>query len=259
MLVFASALLQLSAANRCGYKKSTINKGCAFARVVTDEEARTAKSLTANQRCDHSLGSSVGPTVRDMRHALTRALRPHSNAEGRSPDYEQHHWSSLPRDLGLQQPQTICEIGLNTGHSALFWLCSFPHAQYHSFDIMRFNVSLRAADFLRRAFPGRFELTAGDTKVTLKAHVSSSYVQCDVMSIDGDHTLAGASSDLSQMRALARRGKRSIVIMDDLRCGAWWCGPPTAAWHSANASGIVRQAGCEIMGCCTGWCWGEYG
>ena len=49
-----------------------------------------------------------------------------------------------------------------------------------------------------------------------------------------------------------------VVIMDDLRCGAWWCGGPTAAWHLANASGMVREAGCSVLGCCTGWCFGEY-
>ena len=121
---------------------------------------------------------------------------------------------------------------------------------------MRFNVSLRAIDFLHRAFPGRVTLTAGDTKQTLKAIGHEQSTKCDVISIDGDHSFQGASSDLHNMRALAKP-TGSVVIMDDLRCGSWWCGPPTAAWYLANKSGLVRQAGCEVLGCCTGWCWGD--
>ena len=260
MLQLVGTFMSLSAANRCGYKKTTLSKGCPFAKVGTSEHtAAVFSSAAANARhCSHSLGPNIASTLGGVRHALARALRAHSAAEGRAPEYELERWAAHPSEGGVQQPQQICEIGLNTGHSALLWLCAFPQARYHSLDLMRFNATVRAAAFLRRAFPGRVDFTAGDTKVTLAALANARSLQCDVMSIDGDHSFKGASSDLGNMRALARPGGRSVVIMDDLRCGAWWCGGPTAAWHLANASGMVREAGCEVLGCCTGWCFGEY-
>ena len=249
----------LSAANRCGYRKSTLSKGCTFAKVPSANEQAALTSNAGARLCQHSLGPDVAPTLGAVRHALSRVLRPHVASEGRSPEYEQQRWAAHPSELTVRQPRQICEIGLNTGHSAVLWLCAFPHARYHSLDLMRFNASVRAASFLRQAFPNRVDLTEGDTKVTLLALAREKTLQCDVMSIDGDHSFAGASADLANMRALARPGQPSVVIMDDVRCGAWWCGPPTAAWHLAtNKSRMVREAGCEVISCCTGWCWGEY-
>ena len=37
-----------------------------------------------------------------------------------------------------------------------------------------------------------------------------------------------------------------------------WCLEPTAAWAEAVRSNLVRETGCQTIGCCTGWCWGEY-
>ena len=80
--------------------------------------------------------------------------------------------------------------------------------------------------------------------------------RCDVASIDGDHSYDGALQDLQDMRKLARAG--GVVVMDDLWCAAGWCGAPTKAWTTAIRSGLVEQDGCEVLGCCSGWCWGRW-
>ena len=98
--------------------------------------------------------------------------------------------------------------------------------------------------------------------VTLKAvaEAGGPGSKCDVMSIDGDHRYQGARNDISNMRPLARTlDRNSLVLMDDLQCAADWCGPPTDAWFDAkNVSGVVRELGCDVVGCCAGWCWGHY-
>ena len=73
--------------------------------------------------------------------------------EGGSPLSELESWLRSP--TAAESPQRICEIGLNGGESAAAWLCAFPQASYRGFDLARFNVTLTAAAFLQRAFPGR--------------------------------------------------------------------------------------------------------
>ena len=112
----------------------------------------------------------------------------------------------------------------------------------------------------RRAFPARFSVTLGDTATTLPQLAAAQSLRCDVLSVEGDHRYAGASRDLKSMREFARtRDESTLLLMDDLQCAAGWCKEPTAAWaHARNVSGSVREVGCEVIGCCSGWFWGHY-
>lgn len=177
--------------------------------------------------------------------------------EGMASSAELESWLQVAETFA-GEAHTICEIGLNGGDSAAAWLCAFPRASYVSFDLARFNVTTDAADFLSVAFPGRFTLIRGSTLATLPRYARAHPRSCDIMIVDGGHSLEVGYGDLSYMRMLASDPTRHIIIMDDVRCAASWCKAPTDAWSYLVQEGVVREEGCLVDSCCSGWCWGRY-
>ena len=92
--------------------------------------------------------------------------------------------------------------------------------------------------------------TFGDTLVTLPRAVKQlekhRRLECDVLSIDGGHTLKILTSDLRHMRQLA--SPRHVAIVDDLHCAANWCREPTEAWRRFKESGALTSTGLGIPG-----------
>lgn len=121
--------------------------------------------------------------------------------------------------------RTYCEIGMNGGHSASAMLHANPDLVVHSFDIMYWNYSWPVANLLEMAFGRRFVLHPGNSRLTVpqwasdvgasssSASMAASTAPCDLVLVDGDHSLAGATADLTNMRALA--ATRAPVIVDD--------------------------------------------
>ena len=106
-------------------------------RVSLEEEAE--KALLRKRQCNNTaLGRmSVGEVFAALEQAVTLPV-----SEGHAPDYEYVKWVTYPALARVADPQHICEIGLNSGRSAAMWLCSFPRATYHSFDIGMYNKSV---------------------------------------------------------------------------------------------------------------------
>jgi hypothetical protein len=236
----------------CGLK---IDKPCNWTFVNQTSAAASRSALSFEKRsCNGNLigATSIGEMRRRLRQHMLRST---GGAEGFAPSYEIQSWLEA---ASAQRPRQICEIGFNTGSSALAWLCTFPGAAYTAFDLMRYNQSREAKEFLLHAFGrDRMKVVAGDTLETLPSYARSHPRSCDVMSVDGGHSLRIAYSDLSNMRLLARSAS-NLVVMDDLRCGWGWCVEPTAAWQYLRQAGVLRESGCSVMGCCSGWCFGEY-
>lgn len=114
--------------------------------------------------------------------------------------------------------QTYCEVGMNGGHSASAMLQANPHVVVHSFDMMFWNYSWPVARFLKTAFGPRFVLHPGNSRQTVPqwAEELSATVDkapCDVVLVDGDHSLQGAAADLRNFRALAKPG--APIVVDD--------------------------------------------
>ena len=217
----------------------------------------TAKKAFERRKCP---GNAIDPNL-DLYGMLLR-LQYHreesgiaADGEGGAPLGVLESWVSTPN--APKKPRRICEVGLNRGESAMAWLCTFPTAHYLGFDLLQYNASVHALKFLKLAFPGRVKIIGGASAETVKAHALAKPGTCDVVSVDGGHQFVNAWSDLSYMRLLARDGPHTVV-MDDVRCTTWWCKPPTVTWHHFRESGVVRERGCVIAGCCTGWCWGEF-
>jgi predicted O-methyltransferase YrrM len=137
--------------------------------------------------------------------------------------------------------RTYCEVGMNGGHSASAMLHANPELVVHSFDIMFWNYSWPVANILSTAFGHRFVMHPGDSRVTVpqwaaeqRAAASSAGggVSCDVILVDGDHSLSGASADLHNFRPLASPG--APVIIDDTATA------PGAALKALAKAGELR-------------------
>ena len=118
--------------------------------------------------------------------------------------------------------KTYCEVGMNGGHSASAMLQANPSLTVHSFDMMFWNYSWPVAQWLSLAFGNRFVLHPGNSRHTVPAWAEqlsrsaatpSEKAPCDVILVDGDHSMQGASADLRNFRTLAR--SLAPVVVDD--------------------------------------------
>ena len=121
-------------------------------------------------------------------------------------------WSASP-------VSALGEVGMNGGHSAAAMLLANPHLTVHSFDLMFWNYSRPVVRMLGTAFGDRFISHPGNSRVAVpewaaEVAKASNRPPCDVMLVDGDHSLQGATADLNNFRALA--APHAPVIVDDI-------------------------------------------
>ena len=121
--------------------------------------------------------------------------------------------------------KTVCETGFNAGHSVLIWLLANPDAKVYSFDLGHYPCSRPMAKYLRKRYPDRFTITFGDSTETLPVFVRQNPdVKCDLISVDGGHTVAVASSDFAHFYRIANR--LNLVLYDNhpdkYHIGASW-------------------------------------
>ena len=121
--------------------------------------------------------------------------------------------------------KTICETGFNAGHSTLIWLLANPNTKVYSFDLGRHTCTRPMAEYLQKRFPGRLNIELGDSTKTLP-DFRRRYpdVKCDLMIVDGGHTVKVASADFDNFYAMSNR--LHIVFYDNhpdiYKIGASW-------------------------------------
>eukprot|EP00966_Prymnesium_polylepis_P321317 7377626-Prymnesium_polylepis.1 len=99
-------------------------------------------------------------------------------------------------------PLHICETGFNAGHSATTFLSATRRdSRYYGFDL------------------GDVVLTIGDSNRTAPAFFAAidEEFRCDLLSVDGDHSLGGVSNDWRNFKRHLRAD--APVLLDDL---SWW-------------------------------------
>jgi len=74
-------------------------------------------------------------------------------------------WNAI--DTHVPQCRTVCEIGLNAGHSSVLWMESCPHANAVLFDMPYKDWSQPTFDFLRKEYAGRVTITEGNSLETV--------------------------------------------------------------------------------------------
>eukprot|EP01041_Mallomonas_annulata_P005742 gene5742-11611_t len=112
--------------------------------------------------------------------------------------------------------KTICEIGFNTGYSAMNFLIANPAANVISFDIFYHFYASSAVQGIHSLFPDRELLViAGDSKHTVPMFVKLvDKPLCNLIFIDGGHTPEQFTTDLLQMKALADPTYHRIIVDD---------------------------------------------
>ena len=106
----------------------------------------------------------------------------------------------------LHRGGTYCEIGFNGGHSSAAMLLANPKLVVHSFDLMMWAYSDRAAALLKLQFGTRFHIQKGNSLETVPQFTREHKEACDVLFVDGDHSEKGAKLDMQNMRFAAAPG-----------------------------------------------------
>jgi predicted O-methyltransferase YrrM len=116
----------------------------------------------------------------------------------------------------VRQPdvRVYCEIGFNGGHSSAAMLLANPQLTVHAFDLMMWKYSNVTTSLLRTTFGQRFRLHPGDSAVTVPAWTREHPRKCDMIFVDGDHSLQGAMLDMVNMRNATREG--GMAVADDI-------------------------------------------
>ena len=127
-----------------------------------------------------------------------------------------------------EYPLTYCETGVNGGHGTAAMLLAHQRLTVHSFDWAGYGYSEPVFTMLQLYFGERVAFHRGDSRKTLPAFFNLTRTsttsgnvwegqQCDVMLVDGDHRLSGASRDLAAFRAIA--ACNGTLFVDDLNEG----------------------------------------
>ncbi len=139
--------------------------------------------------------------------------------------------------------RTVCETGFNAGHSTFTWLKANPNTHVYSFDIGRHSYGQRMAKYIHEVFPGRFNITWGNSIKTLpafrKAHPE---ILCDLISIDGGHTYNVCKSDFENFKKMSR--PKSIIVLDnypDNRGRGRWMKSLGDVWEGAKRNGEIIE------------------
>lgn len=145
--------------------------------------------------------------------------------------------------------QTICEIGFNAGNSAAVWLKANPFAKVVMFDLGQHPYTKFAFNYLKENgarfglvnVTARLELNIGDsTKTVPDYHQRHPDFRCDLLSVDGGHTLPVAYADIWNMRLLANP-EFNILLVDDTECQARHCLPVIDATEQHMKLGTITK------------------
>mmetsp|Transcript_127963 Transcript_127963/g.239377 ORF Transcript_127963/g.239377 Transcript_127963/m.239377 type:complete len:275 (+) Transcript_127963:111-935(+) len=137
------------------------------------------------------------------------------------------------------EARTICETGFYGGHSALS-LLSLTSARIYEFDLCRYNFSAPASAFLYNTFPGRFNLTCGNSTEQVPIfRKGAPDVRCDVIIADGGKTREEVRADLVNLGAMSNKNAR--VYLAGTPCPSKRCDGPYAAWDQLVEDGCIKS------------------
>lgn len=123
----------------------------------------------------------------------------------------------------LLHPRAYLEIGVQRGRSAAVLASVAPECDIYGFDLWiegYAGTDNPGPDFVRGELArvqhrGRLELTSGDSRATLPSFLASHPdLYFDIVTIDGDKSIAGIASDFAH--SLPRLKVGGVVIFDDI-------------------------------------------
>ena len=179
------------------------------------------------------------------------------------------------------EPATVCETGFNGAGtfgyislalSTTVYLSALPlRSRYIAFDIgakkqhtadgvpakkVMADPLLAAAQRMKLAagllnssmFPGQLELVYGRSSSTLRPYLDAHpNLMCDLISFDGEHTVAGALADWALLQPHARKG--ALIFVDDAKAAgrSGFDRSKESAWSQMLKSRLVRPVGCKYQ------------
>jgi hypothetical protein len=117
-------------------------------------------------------------------------------------------------NIGQKCEGNFIEIGFNAGHSAAILLSSNKDAKLYCFDIGTHKYTDLCYQYLAKEFPGRIEITYGDSRETLKNFDKDTI---GLIHVDGGHHADIAYLDLMNSYSILQKLglKESYIIYDD--------------------------------------------
>jgi hypothetical protein len=142
-------------------------------------------------------------------------------------DNDPHYENALPdptlaaarRNLwrATRFKDSMLEVGVNAGHSALVALSCNDELIYHGVDIASHAYTERCVDYLASEFPGRVHLHRGDSREVLPDLASRRpELDFDIFHVDGGHTSEVCYADVSNCVRLARGRPGKHLLIDDI-------------------------------------------
>jgi len=143
------------------------------------------------------------------------------------------------RSILLSKPEikTVLEVGFNAGSAIDTILAVRSDITAVSFDIMRWDYTPVAKQYIDATYPGRHLLVPGDSVETIPRYKTN--IRFDLIFIDGGHAPPVPELDLRNCGRLAHPG--TLIVMDDY-CETHGVGV-IEAWDSAVSAGVVIQIG----------------
>jgi len=129
--------------------------------------------------------------------------------------------------------------GFNAGHSSFNFLTARRDVFLHSFDTGHFSYTRAMASYLQQKFPGRLNITFGDSRNTVSRYFIASQLHapltCDIISVDGGHSKDKPLRDILNFAQVASL-PHNVILIDDHNAP-----DVRKAWSFAIKSGIAQQ------------------
>ena len=149
-----------------------------------------------------------------------------------------------------QKQLTACEIGFNVGHSASVFLTALgPSSRYVGFELSEASrmfpkqrrlvtAALAVLNGSAGLFPGRIDLVYGNSLQSAPRFLASHpNFRCDLLSIDGDHTLEYVFGDWRNFKSRLNP-ERHLILFDDIN-----------HHHPIFAARRFRDPALHLIGC----------
>ena len=112
---------------------------------------------------------------------------------------------------------SMLEIGVNAGHSALLALSANPGLLYTGVDLGEHQYTRECVDYLAAEFPGRVRYLEGDSRAVLpELAANRSAWDFDLYHVDGGHTDDVCRADVGNCIKLADGGRGRHLLLDDI-------------------------------------------
>jgi predicted O-methyltransferase YrrM len=109
------------------------------------------------------------------------------------------------------KPNNVLEIGFNAGFSALLIMMSHLEMKLTCIDINLHNYVVSCYNTLKKDY-SNLNLILESSHIALQKLINKNLTY-DLIHIDGDHSLLGATNDLNLCIKLSKKG--TIIIFDD--------------------------------------------